>query len=132
MAITAFIGPFAYRIDIGPGPNSIRAMVWDYIEASWHSGFRLWNPLDTLPYTFLRIVFIYQILRYYNSNTSKGRTIFTGLACELQPLLVSVPLTYGIQWPGDPQVPLYLPIPLMLVLAVLLMFTLSPQRHLNN
>ncbi len=132
MVVIAFIIPFAYRVDIGPGPNSIRAMIWEYIEASWYSGFRWWNPLDTLPYTFLRLIFSYQIFRYYKGTTNKKHTVVIGLASELQPLIISVPLTYGIQWVGDPWVPLYLPIPLMLALAFLIMYVIPPKRRVKS
>lgn len=97
LALIAVILPFAYHVDIGPGPDSIRAMIWDYIQASWHSGFRWWNPFDTLPYTLLRIIYPLQIYRYYTGLSSKRRTIVMGLVSELQPFLVSFPLTYGIQ-----------------------------------
>ncbi|MFW9892040.1 MAG: hypothetical protein ACFFFO_07560, partial [Candidatus Thorarchaeota archaeon] len=30
--------PFAYHFDLGPGPNSIEAVVWQYIESPWQMG----------------------------------------------------------------------------------------------
>ena len=132
MTVIAFVTPFAYRIDIVPGPNSIRAMLWDYIKASWYSGFRLWNPLDTIPYTLLRMVFAYQIARYYSGKGTKKQAISIGVASELQPLFVSVPLTYGIQLPGDPHVPLYIPIPIMLALAILVLLLVPRLGHSND
>ena len=121
MLILALVLPFAYRVDVGPGPDSIRAMTWDYIESSWHSGFRLWNPLDTLPYTILRLVFAVMVVRNHHKGTSKWKTLFVGILSEIQPIAVSAPLVYLIDWPGDPQVPLYIPIPIYFIIGLILL-----------
>jgi hypothetical protein len=115
--------PFAYHVDVGPGADSIRAMVWDYIESSWYSGFRIWNPLDTLPYTLLRLIFAIMLARLYTGKTSPQRTLSIGILAEIQPVLVSAPLVFLVDWPGDgdPWVPLYIPLPIMLVLGVFLL-----------
>lgn len=120
MIFLALVLPFAYRIDIGPGPDSIRAMTWDYIESSWYSGFRFWNPLDTLPYTILRLVFAIFLARFCLGLATSRNTILLGVLAELQPIIVSAPLVYLIDWPGDPFVPLYIPIPIMLTLSIIL------------
>ena len=120
MIILALVLPFAFRIDIGPGPNSIRAMTWDYIESSWYSGFRLWNPLDTLGYTLLRLVFAFYIARVCLGYTTSRRTILIGLIAEMQPIIVSAPLVYLIDWSGDSFVPLYIPLPIMFILGIAL------------
>lgn len=124
MLVLALFLPFAYHMDVGPGPDSIRAMTWEYIEASWYSGFRLWDPLDTLPYTTLRLVFAILVARTLVGASSLRRTIFIGLLGEIQPIAVSAPLIYLIDWPGDPLVPLYIPIPIfLLICAISLFFT---------
>jgi hypothetical protein len=120
MIILALVLPFAYRIDIGPGPDSIRAMTWDYIESSWYSGFRLWNPLDTLPYTILRLVFAIYLARSCLGTTTARKTLLIGILAELQPIIVSAILVYFIDWPGDPLVPLYIPLPIMLIFGIIL------------
>lgn len=122
MIILALILPFAYRIDTGPGPDSIRAMTWDYIESSWYTGFRLWNPLDTLPYTILRLVFAVYLARLWFGMTTARRTILIGVLAELQPLIVSAPLVYLIDWSGDSLVPLYIPIPIMFIIGIVFAF----------
>jgi len=120
MIIMALVLPFAYRIGIGPGPDSIRAMTWDYIESSWYSGFRLWNPLGTLPYTVLRLAFALFLARLCLGFTTSRKTILTGILAELQPFVVSAPLVYSIDWPTDPLVPLYIPLPIMFILGMVL------------
>ena len=120
MIILALVLPFAYRIDIGPGPDSIRAMTWDYIESSWYSGFRLWNPLDTFPYTILRLVFAIYLARSCLGITTTRKTLLIGILAELQPIILSAILVYFIDWPGDPLVPLYIPLPIMFILGIIL------------
>lgn len=131
MFFLALALPFAYRIDVGPGPDSIRSMIWDYIESEWFSGFRLWNPLDVVPYTFLRFVFAVFLARLCIGNTTAKKTIITGILAELQPIIVSAPQVYLIDWAGDPLVPLYLPIPIMLIFGVILILFLK-LRHSND
>ena len=122
MLAIAFLLPFAYRVDVGPGPDSIRAMIWDYIESSWYSGFRFWNPFDVLPYTLLRLIFAVMLTRAYLGRTTAKKTLLVGILAELQPFLVSAPLVFLIDWPGgDPWVPLYVPFPFMLALGVILL-----------
>ena len=130
LIILALVLPFAYRIDVGPGPDSIRAMTWDYLEASWYSGFRLWNPIDTLPYTLLRIAFAAMLARAYLGATTLQKTLLVGILAELQPLLVSAPLVFLIDWPGDPWVPLYIPLPIMLILGVILLLVFKHRKKI--
>ncbi|KXH77198.1 MAG: hypothetical protein AM326_12565 [Candidatus Thorarchaeota archaeon SMTZ-45] len=125
MIILVLVLPFAYRIDIGPGPDSIRAMTWDYIESTWYSGFRFWNPLDTLPYTILRLVFAVYLARFCLGSTTAKTTVLIGILAELQPIIVSAPLVYFIDWSGDPLVPLYIPVPIMLLLGIILVLILK-------
>ncbi|MHA2020317.1 MAG: hypothetical protein ACW96N_01260 [Candidatus Thorarchaeota archaeon] len=123
MLAIAIVLPFAYRVDVGPGPDSIRAMIWDYIESSWYSGFRIWNPLNTLPFTLLRLIFAIMLARLYVGKTSPKRTLLVGILAEIQPVLLSAPLVFLVEWPGDgdPWVPLYIPLPIMLVFGVVLL-----------
>ncbi|MFX1368669.1 MAG: hypothetical protein ACFFAY_08740 [Promethearchaeota archaeon] len=131
MILLALVLPFAYRIDIGPGPDSIRAMIWDYIESSWYSGFRFWNPLDTFPFTILRLVFAFYLARLGVGSTTVKNTILIGILAELQPIIVSAPLVYFIEWSGDPLVPLYIPLPIMFILGIILILIFKV-RHERN
>jgi hypothetical protein len=129
MLILALVLPFAYRVDIGPGPDSIRAMTWDYIESSWYSGFRLWNPFDALPYTLLRLVFAVMLARTYHNNSPKWKTLLVGILAEIQPIAVSAPLVYLIDWVGDPLVPLYIPIPLFVILGAIILLIIERKTN---
>jgi hypothetical protein len=129
MLILALVLPFAYRVDVGPGPDSIRAMTWDYIESSWYSGFRLWNPLDTLLYAILRLVFAIMVVRNYYEDAPIWKTLFVGIFAEIQPIAISAPLVYLIDWSGDPQVPLYIPIPIYFIIGLILLLTKKKQIY---
>jgi hypothetical protein len=129
MIILALVLPFAIRVDIGPGPNSIRAMIWDYIESSWYSGFRFWNPLDAFPYTFLRLLFAVYLARFCLGMSNARNAIITGIIAELQPIIVSAPLVYLINWSGDPLVPLYIPLPIMFIFGVIIITVIRLQSR---
>jgi hypothetical protein len=128
MIVLALVLPFAYRMDVGPGPDSIRAMTWDYIEASWYSGFRLWDPLDSLPYSILRLVFAVMVARVFVGKSTIGRAMFVGILAELQPVAVSAPLVYLIDWPGEPLAPLYIPIPMLFLIGGIILVYIN-QNH---
>jgi len=103
-------------------------MSWEYIEASWYTGFRFWDPLDTLPYTILRLAFAVMIARTLAGKSTSRRAMLVGLLSELQPVAVSAPLTYLIDWPGDPQVPLYIPIPIFFIIGGIIIFFIRKSR----
>jgi hypothetical protein len=120
-------------MDVGPGPDSIRAMTWDYIEASWYSGFRLWDSLDTLPYTVLRLAFTVMVARAIVGKSTIQKAMLVGILAELQPVVISASLTYLIAWPGNPQVPLYIPIPIFFIVSgLILSFIRWRQSRVNE
>jgi hypothetical protein len=128
MLVLTLVLPFAFHVDVGPGPNSIRAMTWDYIEASWYTGFRFWNPFDTLPYTILRLVFAIMIARVLAGKSTIRKAMLVGLLAELQPVAVSAPLIYLADWPGDPPVPLYIPIPILFLIGGIILFSIRKHQ----
>ena len=68
----AILFPFGYGLDLGPGPNRIRALIWEYIDAQWFSGVRLVRldqVLEALLYTFPRFIFISQIFNLYTRRS---------------------------------------------------------------
>jgi hypothetical protein len=131
IAMTAFVFflPFGYGLDIGPGPNFVRALLWEYMDAPWFSGLRAVSAgifLDSLLCTFPRFIFLYQVLRYYLGKTARKSLISIAIAVELFPPLVSAVRVAGwlLGWTQPPpplsdlQSPVYVPIPLLLIMGL--------------
>ena len=139
MTILAFLLPFGYRLDIGPGPDSVRALIWEYIEAPWQSGFWFVQGgifLTSLIYTFPRFIFLYRIIQYYSKKTPRSSVIKMGIFSELFPALVSILGIIGWQlgWTqppppiSDPWFPIYIPIPALILVGLGFIY-FSPPDH---
>lgn len=98
---------------------SIAAMTWIYQVNSWYGGFIL-NPFmifESIPFTFMRLVFGYMLYRLYSGKTTQKRVVITGIIMEL-----FLPVFYYITYlpillfnPGWSGFPVLLPIPLLLL-----------------
>ena len=139
MTIMVFLLPFGYRLDVGPGPDSVMALVWEYIEAPWQSGFwfvEIGIFLTSIIYTFPRIVFLYRMIQFYSLKVPRSSVIRSGIISELFPALVSIILIIGWQlgWTqppppfSDPWFPIYIPIPALFVVGLGFIY-LSPPDH---
>jgi hypothetical protein len=127
----AILLPFGYGLDIGPGPDSLRALVWEYIDATWFSGFRFvgfGRVLDALLYTLPTYFFIFQLFKLYRTSLRPKRMWLVGILGALFPGLVSLFLVIGwLQgWtqpppPSDLRFPVYIPIPTTVIIAVILL-----------
>lgn len=127
----AIFFPFGYGLDLGPGPNRIRALVWEYMNAPWFSGFRfvqLGQIFEAILYTFPRYIFIFQIFNLYRTQSSQKRMAFVSILGALFPGLISFFLVIGwlqgwTQPPppvSDHRFPIYVPIPSILLLSIIL------------
>jgi hypothetical protein len=140
-AVLVFVLPFGYGLDLGPGPDNIRALIWEYLDAPWFSGFRIVSIgtfLGSLLYAFPRFVLLYIIIRYFLGKANKKAVILAGIAAELFPMAVSgvriVGWLQGWTQPppplSDPWFPVYISIPLLFFFALILVFvTPSAQKH---
>jgi hypothetical protein len=124
--------PFAYRLDIGPGPDGIRALVWEYLDAPWFSGFRFVQPgqvLEALMVTFPRFLFIFLVFKQYRTRSKQRWMVAMGVLGALFPGVISLISIVGwvqgwTQPPpslSDPFFPIYIPFPSILILATLLL-----------
>ncbi|MGY5858251.1 MAG: hypothetical protein RTU63_02700 [Candidatus Thorarchaeota archaeon] len=128
--LVILIAPFAYRFDVGPGPDSIEAIIWHYIEAPWHTGFRLQDPFRYFPYIFIRMLFLVQFIRYAMGKASQKVTLLVAAYSELHVGLLSLPVL--ISWyfdlglfsapDGDPFLPIFFPLPILFLLVALVLF----------
>jgi hypothetical protein len=72
----AILLPFGIGLDLGPGPNRIRALIWEYIDAPWFSGVRfvrLGQVLEVFAYTLPRYFFIFLIFNQYRTCLNQKR-----------------------------------------------------------
>ena len=133
--IVVLFAPFAYHFDLGPGPDSIEAVVWQYIDSSWYVGFRFRDPLRYLAYIFVRLLFVLQFIRYLLGKSSSKSTLVVAAYSELHVALLSLPVyiswLYGfgifLSASGDPLLPVFLPIPILFI-ASLAMVLLDERR----
>jgi hypothetical protein len=128
----AILLPFGYALDLGPGPNSVRALVWQYINAPWFSRFRFvrfGQVFEALLYTLPTYFFVFMLFRLYRTSLRPKCMRLVGVLSALFPGVVSGFLVIGwlqgwTQPPppdSDPFFPIYVPIPATVVIAIILL-----------
>ena len=128
--LVVLFAPFAIHFDLGPGPNSIEAVVWQYIESSWQVGFWFQNPFRYFDSIIIRVLFPLQFLRYCLGKSSRKVTLLAAAYSELHVALLSLPVY--ISWffglgpflspDGHPIRPVFLPLPILFLLVAFVMF----------
>ncbi len=131
--LIVLFAPFAYHFDLGPGPDAIEAVVWQYIESPWQMGFWFQNPLRYFDYIVFRLLFPIQLVRYLLGKSSRKFTLLFAFYSELHAGLLSLPVY--ISWVyqlgpflspgGDPIRPVFLPIPLLFIVTLLLILVMG-------
>ena len=134
--LVVLLAPFAYRFDVGPGPDSIEAVILHYIESPWFTGFRFRDPFRYFPYIFVRLLFTLQFLRYLQGKSSRKVTLLVAAYSEIHVALLSLPVY--ISWffglgvfsapDGDPFLPIFLPIPLLFLVSLFLILILRGRK----
>ena len=128
----AILLPFGYGLDLGPGPNKIRALIWEYLDAPWFSGVRfvrLGQVFEAILYTLPTYIFIFQVFHLYRTRSKQKSLIAVGVVGAIFPGLISLVLIFGwfqgwTQPPppiSDHRFPIYIPIPFVFLLTVVLM-----------
>lgn len=139
LLLSAILLPFGIGLDLGPGPNKIRALIWEYLDAPWFSGYRfvrVGQILEGILYTLPIYFFIAQIFKYYKTGAMPKRVIVVGILGALFPALVSLIQVIGwlkgwTQPPppiSDHYFPIYIPIPTTPILAIVLV-RIFPARN---
>lgn len=113
--LIVFFAPYGYAIDNGPGPNMLMAFLWDNSE---YYGFRLLESLEYFPYYLMRIVVLYELLKFFQEKASKKKVIISGIICELIPLLLSIPGALFLSPEGEGYIPIMFSIPILLLFVV--------------
>ena len=142
LLVVAILLPFGYALDLGPGPNSVRALVWQYVDAPWFSGFRFvrfGQVLEAILYTLPTYFFIFQLFKLYRTSLRPKRMRLVGVLSALFPGVVSLLLV--IAWlqgwtqppppVSDHRFPIYIPIPSTVIIAIILL-RFFPVREMDK
>ncbi|MHA1932983.1 MAG: hypothetical protein ACW96X_10605 [Promethearchaeota archaeon] len=122
--LIVFFAPYGYSIDLGPGPNMLLAFFWDNSE---YYRFRILASLEYFPYYLMRIVVLYELLKFFQEKASKKKVIIAGIICELIPLLLTIPGALFLSSDGENYLPIMISIPILLLFVVpsVVLFPLS-------
>ena len=126
--IIIFLTPYGFHIDLGPGPNSLMAILWEYRDLEVFSWFTV---LEYFPYYIFRFITLYYIIKYITSVVSKKKAIMMAIVSELIPLLLSIPGALFLNSDGENYIPITISIPILLIYNLIVIFTFS-KINLNN
>lgn len=118
--IIVLLAPYGFHIDLGPGPNSLMAILWEYWTLSI---IRWFTVLEYVPYYFFRFITIYYLIRYILDKASLKKTIIMGIINELIPLIISIPAVLILNQDGENYIPIVIPIPTLLVFHLSVVYT---------
>ena len=123
-----FFLPFGYHMDLGPGPDSIVAMVWEVpLESAWYS-VRFFSAFQYyFEYCFFRIFFLLEIFLFFIGKFNKIRFILVGIISELVPLIISIPATFILNSQGENLIAIIWPIPFLMMFDLILVHYLKSE-----
>lgn len=129
MLIIALLGP----VSVNFYPSILRGHSVYICGMTWQTiGFDLSSLMFgalflivSLPFMFLRLVFVYQIYKYYQGLVTRKRTFIVGVLSEIQfPLLNFFIAPFAI---GSPSFVVFLaiPIPLLLIIGLAILYSVK-------
>lgn len=93
--IIVFFVPFGLHVDLGPGPDTLLAMIWEIaLEPTIYSIRFFIALLYRIEYCFFRFFFLLEIILLSIGKFNKIRFILVGIVCELIPLIISIPALF--------------------------------------
>lgn len=116
--IIVFIFPYGYHVDLGPGPNGLMAITWEFPETQ--NSILLFSALEYFIYYLYRLVVLNAIWKFSRGQMTWKRLIRHGLIAELIPVLISIPGALYLNSDGENYIPIMIPIPFLLLFTVLL------------
>lgn len=124
--VVVFFLPFGLHFDLGPGPNSLLAFIWEIpLEPAWYS-IRYFSAFQYyFPYSFFRLFFLLEIGLLFGGKYNRTRFFIIGLVSELIPLFLSIPATLFLNSQGENLVPIILPIPILLIFDIILIYIIN-------
>lgn len=132
MLLIAILGPVSVNIypEGGLGPIiNLTGMAWQITGLNLYDAmFGVTFLLGTLPFMFLRLVFVYQMYRYFCGLATVRNTILVGVLTELQyPLVGFLTMPFAIANPSLAIV-FVVPVPLLLIAGLIfLRYVMIPQ-----
>ncbi|MFX1415767.1 MAG: hypothetical protein ACFFC0_03095 [Promethearchaeota archaeon] len=120
---TALFAPFFISIEATMGQVTFGAMTWAYITSGQGGGFHSFGLMEWIavfPLGIWRVVFVYQMVRYYRGWSSRNRTILAGILAEMPLLAFYYWGTYVASMGMLPYVTI--PTPLMLLVALVFLW----------
>jgi len=117
----ALFAPFFASIETTRGQFSFWTMMWAYVSPGPGGGFHVYGSMEWIlwfPLVIWRVVFVYQIVRYYRGRSTRSRTVLAGVLAETPPVAFYFWGTYAMSM----GVGLYLAFPTPLLLIGALVF----------
>jgi len=93
----ALFAPFLVQIETSRGQATFVAMIWAYISPGPGGGFIVFGLMDWIflfPFAVWRVVFVYQMVRYYRGRSTRNRTILAGILAEIPMLALYYFMAY--------------------------------------
>ncbi len=120
--LVILLTPYGFHIDLGPGPNSLMAILWEYRDLDV---FRWFTVLEYFPYYIFRFVALFYVMRYIMGTVSKKKAIMMSIVSELISLLISIPGVLFLNSDGENYIPITISIPILLLYNLILIFSFS-------
>ncbi len=117
LLLIALFGPSNLNMYLELGQIYLVGMSWEL--GSFMLSFTFF--LVGLPFMFLRLVFVYQVYKYYLGTTSRKRVVITGILGELQFPLISLLLVPICLLNPGLAVIISIPIPILLIAGLLVL-----------
>ncbi len=129
MLVIAVLGPAAFNIYIEFGSIYLMGMCWQISNLTM-SGLTFTAAffLISMPFMFFRLVFVYQIYKYYRLLTTKKRTVIVGIIGEIQfPITGLLVIPFAI---SDPNLAVIfsIPVPILLVVGLAILHYVKTPR----
>jgi len=115
--LIVLLAPFGYHVDLGPGPNAITAILWEY-SANRPIRYLVALQYYTEFYIF-RIVILFAIIIFLVEKLSRKWLIIFGIIGELIPLILSIPASLILNSDGENLSPIIISIPLLLGFVII-------------
>ena len=131
MTVVAFLGPFA--VIISEAYFSITAVAWNAYVSITGVYFYWMSPAQwfmSLPITFLRLYYVYQMKLLYDGKTTQKRALKFGILSECPPLIFGIVTSLPLLFiPGYLYAFMPIPIPELLLIGLLFMKVIPPPKE---